>query len=414
MDANKALSVKEIPRMYIQWDWKEALRIPGGKAWISCKQIDQSTIYGELVAYEAESSDSVTIQATDGFEVKNVSKNSLTLSHSKMHCTTKFISPTATFSNLHSKSVRCVDVSTGGGLGVLSGDDGTLLVWDTGNGVLRRQLEGHISDVDTCRFFPSGKVVLSGGADLRLKIWSTEDGSCPVTLKGHTGGVVDTAIIDRGRNILSCSRDGSARLWDCGEAKCLAVVSKSDCPVNSCALMQLQEMKNGASDTLHSEHEVGTDGKLLLLAMEDGSFDAVDIYNREKVFHFKCPSAVNCCTFVSDHEAVAGTEDGSLWIIDIRSASSPVGVFRRSASPVLSFSMYGTPGVVSSTGDGSCFFWSSELLRQTREAEVISWELIGPDCDPVYRVSHSSNAIYTACRDAKIRKYILGQSELPS
>ena len=26
MDANKALSVTEIPRMYIQWDWKEALR----------------------------------------------------------------------------------------------------------------------------------------------------------------------------------------------------------------------------------------------------------------------------------------------------------------------------------------------------------------------------------------------------
>ena len=47
---------------------------------------------------------------------------------------------------------------------------------------------GHISDVNTCRFFPSGKVVLSGGADLRLKIWSAEDGSCPVTLKGHTGG----------------------------------------------------------------------------------------------------------------------------------------------------------------------------------------------------------------------------------
>ena len=53
---------------------------------------------------------------------------------------------------------------------------------------LQRDLEGHISDVNTCKFFPSGKVVLSGGADLRLKIWSTEDGSCPVTLKGHTGG----------------------------------------------------------------------------------------------------------------------------------------------------------------------------------------------------------------------------------
>ena len=53
---------------------------------------------------------------------------------------------------------------------------------------VQHNLEGHISDVNTCRFFPSGKVVLSGGADLRLKIWSAEDGSCPVTLKGHKGG----------------------------------------------------------------------------------------------------------------------------------------------------------------------------------------------------------------------------------
>ena len=43
-------------------------------------------------------------------------------------------------------------------------------------------------DVETCRFFPSGIVVLSGGADMRLKIWSAQDGTCPRTLIGHTGG----------------------------------------------------------------------------------------------------------------------------------------------------------------------------------------------------------------------------------
>ena len=42
----------------------------------------------------------------------------------------------------------------------------------------------------------------------------------------------------------ACSRDGSVRLWDCGEAKYLAVVSKSDCPVNSCALKELHGMEN--------------------------------------------------------------------------------------------------------------------------------------------------------------------------
>lgn len=413
MDENTAIGVKEIPRMNIQWDWKEALRNPRGKAWISCKQENQPTIYGELVAHEE--GDSVKIQATDGFEVKNVNRNSLALLHSKTHCTTKFISPTEVFSNLHDKSVRCIDVSPGGGLAVSSGDDGTLLIWDTSNGVLRRQLEGHISDVNTCCFFPSGKVVLSGGADLRLKIWSTEDGSCPVTLKGHTGGVVDTAIVDRGRNVLSCSRDGTARLWDCGEAKCLAVVFKSDCCVNACALMRVPEMENDtSSDIDHSEREIGTAGKLLLLGMEDGSFDALDIYNRKKVLNFKCPSAVNCCSPVSEYEAVAGTDDGSLWILDIRSPSVPIGVSRRSASPVLSLLTFGNRGVFASSGDGSCFLWSSLLLKQTEQDALTSWELMGPDCDPVYRMSRSSNTVYTACRDTNIRKYVLKDSELPS
>ena len=37
-----------------------------------------------------------------------------------------------------------------------------------------------------------------------------------------------------------------------------------------------------------------------------------------QVFQFKCPSALNCCTFLSENEAAGGTEDGTLWLIDIR------------------------------------------------------------------------------------------------
>lgn len=43
-------------------------------------------------------------------------------------------------------------------------------------------------DVNCCRFFPSGLVVLSGGMDAQLKIWSVEDASCAVTFQGHRGG----------------------------------------------------------------------------------------------------------------------------------------------------------------------------------------------------------------------------------
>lgn len=36
---------------------------------------------------------------------------------------------------------------------------------------------------------------------------------------------------------------------------------------------------------LPGEREVGTEGKLLLLAKEDGFMDTVDVYNRSKVLY---------------------------------------------------------------------------------------------------------------------------------
>lgn len=64
----------------------------------------------------------------------------------------------------------------------------------------------HYGDIYCCRWFPSGKVVLSCGADLRIKIWSSDSGKCAATLIGHTQAVNDLAIVDRGRNIISVSK----------------------------------------------------------------------------------------------------------------------------------------------------------------------------------------------------------------
>lgn len=44
-------------------------------------------------------------------------------------------------------------------------------------------------DVNCCKFFPSGIVVLSGGMDAQLKIWSAENASCAATLQGHRAGM---------------------------------------------------------------------------------------------------------------------------------------------------------------------------------------------------------------------------------
>ena len=56
--------------------------------------------------------------------------------------------------------------------------------------------------------------------------------------------------------------------------------------------------------------------------------------------------------------------------------------------------------------DGTCSFYDAEWSRRLSDV-CNTWELIGPDCDPVYKVCASFNAIYTACRDTKVRKYVL-------
>jgi WD40 repeat protein len=58
----------------------------------------------------------------------------------------------------------------------------------------QRRLDGHCGDVNTCRFFPSGVVVLSGGADCQLKIWSAETGKCAATLIGHQAGIKSFSV----------------------------------------------------------------------------------------------------------------------------------------------------------------------------------------------------------------------------
>ena len=58
-------------------------------------------------------------------------------------------------------------------------------------------MEGHVGDVNVAKFFPSGKVILSGG--LLLKVWSIEHGcDCVAELIGHRGGILCCDFVGKG------------------------------------------------------------------------------------------------------------------------------------------------------------------------------------------------------------------------
>ncbi|XP_077870143.1 proteasomal ATPase-associated factor 1-like [Saccoglossus kowalevskii] len=305
-------------RLILQCDWSDALKQAEGRAWISCSKIDCPTVHGELKSHGLNSNGIPHVVPTEGFTVDKITKRSITVSYPDANITTKFVMPLTAFSAIHKKQITSMDISSGGALGVSAAMDGQLLIWQTSDGSIRRDLKGHLGDVNCCRFFPSGVVVLSGGSDMMLKIWSAEDGKCPVTLKGHKGGITDTAMVDRGRNVVSCSRDGTAKLWDCGQSKCLATI-ECGCIVNSCDLGEANNAVSlGTVQGIANEREVGTEGKLLLLAREDGILQGVGLQSRQSIFEIPGTDSFNCCCMLSTSQVIGGTQDGRIYIIDIR------------------------------------------------------------------------------------------------
>jgi len=390
-------------RLILQSDWEAAIRENNGKAWLSFKSSVPPSEYSAIHGH-GRSTEGLPYLTTEDeqFKLSDITNYSLVVNYNG-ECSTlsrKFVAPTITFTDVHSskKAVECLDTSSGG-LGVSCDSKGELRVWQTDTGEVRRQLKGHVGDVYTAKFFPSGIVVLSAGADTMIKVWSAETGECAATMTGHKAAVLDTAVVDRGRNIVSVSRDGSACLWDVGKQKTLMSLQDIGGQINCCSIgVTENSIDLGAGNVDRSDREINTEGKMLLVGLENGSLQGFGLRSREQVFCINCESPVNSCCFVSETYAICGTQDSSLYVIDLRNTSTPVAKWKESRGPIKSLLPH-KGGCFISTNDGSCFHVNHQWITTT--------ELTGSDCDPIYRISSDNTNIYTSCRDGNIRCYSL-------
>lgn len=296
--------------------------------------------------------------------------------------------------------------------------DSSAYVWDTQDGTMKHKLQGHYLDVNRCLFFPSNEVILTAGSDMQIKIWSAIDGSCPVTLLGHTRAVTDLAIIDRGKNVLSVGKDGVAKLWSCGQGACLENVFDLaqelekmdlvgvDLAINCCALQAIQSDSQfdlgQRGEEVPSEFACGTENKLLVVGTESGHVFGVGVHSKKVLFHLNIGSPVNALAFISaDHFAV-GTQQGRIHLVDIHHPSQPRLTWNYTNSSVLSLLGVSHPSLAVVVGhhDGSVYY-----LREGDEKVVVC--LTGSDCDPIYQLASDGRSIYTACRDGRVRKYLL-------
>ncbi|XP_054272041.1 proteasomal ATPase-associated factor 1-like [Macrosteles quadrilineatus] len=381
----------------LQSDWDDILWKLEGEVWVVYKKKDEKSIQGKLRCVQIGTSGLPKITGTNGFAVEKVGKDFIQVKYKDAPFTSLFLAASKVYSGIHKKGITSLSVSSKG-LSVSVCKDNQLLVWDFNQGELKCTLSGHVGDVYKCKFFPSGVVVLSGGADMQLKVWCAMTGKCPVTLTGHTMAVTDFDFIDKGKNILSVSKDGTAKLWSCSAACCIADIAKLSSTINCCHVFSAPFLSLGVPSDPPSEEEVETKDKAVLLGCEDGSVHCVAVYSRKKLFSFNCSTAVNTVTTLSTSYFIVGCHSGEVFLFDIKDAKAPIETWFESNSAVLCVVAFKEEGFFCSHADGLTVYRNVRL----DDKRVV---LTGPDCDPVYDICTDNQFVYTCSRDALIRRY---------
>jgi proteasomal ATPase-associated factor 1 len=382
----------------------------------------------------------------------------------------EFLWMTKTWAQPH--SITAFDVSPDGAHFASGYHDGTVHILPTADAsttaALLQKAKPHLSTVTALRFFPSSRVLLTGGNDFSLSILpadpmtSERAGAAngrptviqPVrALKGHTRAVTSLVIAGVGRNVLSGAKDGSVRLWDVSAGQQIrAFFTSGFAPVLAIASGEralsgfsvLHDPDGNSSPTLGSEQgnanaapsatqppavdgEVGTDGQIIFAALSSGAVEAFDVRTGQSLWYSgeKLEPATSSVAYSPGHNLVAaGSAKGVVRVWDTRALDSPLVQFTRGSASVDNLAFIDLPestsvvdgdttegvgrvGLVVAGEDGLPF-----VARIAPVGLSVHVELVGPDCETLGGIAirgsgvwGSGSEIWTSAGDGVVRRY---------
>jgi WD40 repeat protein len=102
--------------------------------------------------------------------------------------------------------------------------DGTVKVWDLGNGQEIRTFRASNANHRSVAWSRDGKLIAAAGGK-EIYLWNADTGALTHTLKGHQGEVFSVAFRDDDKALVSGGDDGAIRIWDVEKGAELQVVN---------------------------------------------------------------------------------------------------------------------------------------------------------------------------------------------
>jgi WD40 repeat protein/DNA-binding SARP family transcriptional activator len=107
-------------------------------------------------------------------------------------------------------------ISPDGTSAAVGSPDGTILFIDLSTGAIHAAAGGHTASVQSVRYSPNGRMLVSTADDNNVVVWDTRTAQPLQTLVGHAGRPTDSAFSADGDTLYTSSLDGTVIKWDLG------------------------------------------------------------------------------------------------------------------------------------------------------------------------------------------------------
>ncbi|MDA0814436.1 MAG: WD40 repeat domain-containing protein, partial [Verrucomicrobia bacterium] len=146
-----------------------------------------------------------------------------------------------------------------------AGEDGTVRVWNLGDGQQIQTLSGHDSIVSTIDVSPEFRYLASGGGDRAVVLWDLQSGLQLARFAGHTNAVSAVHFHPNGKILASADESGVIRFWDLETG--LLTNSMNACPKEIAAI----DFSPDGTKLAAAEAE----GSIYLFRMGSGKLEAI-------------------------------------------------------------------------------------------------------------------------------------------